>query len=663
VRQKNNANRRRAWLCAMVVTSALLLQAPGAAFAEEQEEFSLDQVVVTANRVPTKVSESAANVTVVTREQLESGNYTGLGDVLRDVNGVIVSVAGGFPGAPEIVRLNGDDRVTVMIDGRKVGRPEGLGSGRASVDLNSIISLDNIERIEIVKGGASALYGSDAIGGVINIITRKGMEAKTTLDMSAGSWGERNYSVSTQGSENGLSWYFTADRKKQDYAKYNVLNPSLTPGSSQGDSYKWPNSRFEGQGVTLRLDKAIDENRSVTFNFEHADDEGGRPTQIQGSFDSIANHLSNNWALSYNFNQKEEVAGFARIYANYNNQGFSGTYKSRSQGFEYQTGWQLSSDNKLITGIDVTKDEVLKNVKWDGTINYQDKSVANSAIYLQDIYTVTEKITVTPGVRYDHHSKFGGQISPKFNVNYSADKYTDIYVSYNRVFKAPNLDDLYYNSVDDYGAYGKWILNGDPNLNPEKGHVISAGVNKKLNNNTSFSANYFISKLTDAIDWSETVYDAATNTYTSWVRNIDKQKKRGFELDIHNKLSDKYYTDIGYSYVHVENNEANAGYTVDPENGQPNGYRVKVGFTDAQWNVSVNGQSASGRDTTRFVDSSYWVWNLATNYKVDEDTSVYFNVYNLGDKPYELVSSGTGSSKGNYPMASRHFTIGVKYSF
>lgn len=637
----------------MLVTGAVLLRAPGAAFAAEPEEFSLDQVVVTANRVPTALAKAAANVTVVTREQLENSNYTGIGDVLRDVNGVIISVAGGFPGAPEVVRLNGDERVTVMIDGRKIGRPEGIGSGRASIDLNSIISLDNIERIEIVKGGASALYGSDAVGGVINIITRKGTEAETTLDMSAGSWGERNYSLSSQGSENGLSWYFTADRKTQDYAKYNVLNPSLTSGSSKGDSYKWPNSKFEGEGVTLRLDKTIDENRSVTFNFEHFDDDGGRPNQVQGWDNSTASHISNNWALAYNFNQQKEAAGFIRVYENYSGQNFQGSYKSRTQGFQYQTGWQIDTKNKLITGIDWEKDTVLENVYNDWfsglpTTNYKNKSITNTAVYLQDIYNMTDKWTVTPGVRYDHHSKFGGQTTPKINVNYSADNSTDLYITYNKVFNAPNLDDLYYNQP---GMYG------DPNLNPEKGHVISAGINKKLNDKTSFGANYFTSKITDAIQWY-----SVQNSYDWKVQNIAKQKKHGFELDIHNKISDKYYADLGYSYIHVENNEADAGYVVDPTNSQPNGYRVKVGFADAQWNVNINGQSASGRDTSRFVDSSYWVWNLATNYKVNDSTKVYFNVYNLGDKPYELVSSGS-TIKGNYPMASRHFTMGVKYSF
>lgn len=660
MKQKDRGINRKAWLCAMVVTSAVLLQAPGAAFAEEQQEFALDQVVVTANRVPTTLAKAAANVTVITREQLENNNYTGLGDALRDVNGVIVSVAGGFPGAPEVVRLNGDERVTVMIDGRKIGRPEGLGSGRASIDLNSIISMDNIERIEIVKGGASALYGSDAVGGVINIITRKGVEAKTTLDMAAGSWGERNYSLSTQGSENGLSWYFTADRKTQDYAKYNVLNPSLTSGSSKGDSYKWPNSKFEGQGVTLRVDKTIDENRSLTFNFEHFDDEGGRPSQVKNWSDSSASHISNNWALTYNFNQKMEIPGFVRVYDNYNNQEFYGTYKSRSQGLEYQTGQQINDKNKLIMGIDWKREVVLENSYIDNStsqpisvINYKDKSITDAALYVQDIYDIANKWTLTPGIRYDHHSKFGGQTTPKVNLNYSADNTTDFYVSYNRVFKAPNLDDLYYHNDG-------WLYYGDPNLQPEKGNVISAGITKKISEKTTAKVNYFNSDISNAIDWW---YDANANITVA--RNINKEKKNGIELDISHKFSEKYYSDFGYSYVHIEQ-DTGSGYKVAVTNSQPNGYRLKVGYRDNLWNVNVSGQSASGRNTDYFVDSSYWLWNMGINYKINDSTTAYLAGYNLADTAYEINASRNeqyGGDLGNYPMPSRHFTMGVKYSF
>ena len=656
---KKSMRANKQWLYALV-TGALLCQLPGMVLAEEtekQERFSFDEVVVTANRVPTPVAKTAANVTVISREQIENSPFTNLGDVLRDVNGVIVSTKG-FAGAKQTIRLNGDERVLVMIDGRKISQPQGIVGSRAGIDLNAIISLDNIEQIEIVKGGASALYGSDAVGGVINIITRKGTEAKSTLDIAGGSWGKHNYGFSTQGSENGVSWYITATKKEQDYAKYNVVNPAFTPGSSKGDSYRWPNSRYEGEGFTMRLDKAIDDNRSLTFNFEHWRDEGGQPFSV--NYPSLgalnrSDNLSNNWALTYDFNKQKAVAGFARVYANYADQGFYGTYKTRTQGVSYQTGWQLGEQHKLIAGLDWERGEVLENSYHDDkydTMNYKNKAITNTAVYLQNIFTMTDKWTVTPGIRYDHHSKFGGQTTPKVNINYSADPSTDIYLSYNKVFKAPNLDDLYYD-LEYYGTSTK----GNPDLKPEKGRVVTLGINKKLNDNTSLTASYFTSKLTDAIDWE---YDS---NYNAWARNIDKQKKHGLEIDLHHKLSEHYYTELGYSYVHVEENQNNTGYVDDAENSQPNGYRVKFGYTDDRWDVNVNGQSATGLSEERFVNDCYWVWNLAANYKMNKAATVYLNVYNLGDRAYELTSSGTGSNRGNYPMASRSFLIGVKYSF
>ncbi len=648
---------RKAWLYSLV-TSALLLQIPSVTFAEAPEEFSFSEIVVTANRVATPIEKAGANIDVITREQLEQGNYATLTDVLKDINGVAI-IGKGFGGSSQVIRLNGDDRVSVMIDGRKISKPEGIMGSRASIDLTAITSLDNIERIEILKGGASALYGSDAVGGVINIITRKGAEAKTTLDLSTGSWGKQDFSLTTQGTENGLSWFITAGKQSQDYVKYNVLNPTLTPGSNKGDNHKWSNSSFDSKNFTLRLDKEIDANRSFTFNFEHLSDEGGQPFSISFPYttpDDYTDRITNNWALTHHFNQQQAVPGFARVYMNHSKQSFYGKYKTSTQGVQYQTGWQLDNKNKLITGIEWAKDKVHENTYLDlsnqPVANYRDKHITNTAVYLQDIYTITDKWTVTPGLRYDNHSRFGSQTTPKVNVNYSADKTTDIYLSYNKVFKAPNLDDLYYNNTS-------WGYYGNPDLRPETGHVISTGINKKLDVKTDLSANYFASKISDAIEW----YEAPD--HTTRVRNINKEKKHGFELDLKHHFSDKYYTELGYSYVHVDQ-DTGQGYQKDALNGQPNGYRIKVGYADIQWNLSLNGQSVSGRDTNYFIDSNYWIWNLAANYKMSNNATLYFNAFNLTDESYEINSSKSikfGGAMGDYPMPSRNFQMGVKYSF
>ena len=648
IKRKKSPIQEKARLCA-IMAGALLFPMPGMIQAQAAEEFALDQVVVTANRVPTERSKAAANITVVTREQIEQGGYFSLGDVLRDVNGVIVS-GKGFAGANQSVRLNGDDRVLVMIDGRRIGRPEGTGTGRANLDLSTMISLKNIERIEIVKGGASALYGSDAVGGVINVITRKGAQAENVLDVAAGSWGGRNYSLSTQGSENSWSWYITAERKEQDYTKYNVLNPELTSGSGRGESRRWANSKFEGQAFTVRLDKQITDDRSISFHFEHWNDDGGQPFGVQFPYTVTGAHLSNNAALTYDFNRQSAVPGFIRLYTNYNSQDFSGKYQSRTNGLQYQTGWQLGDKHKVIAGVDWQTDKVLNNITSDGIVNYKNKSINNMAVYLQDIYHFTDKWTVTPGMRYDHHSKFGGQTSPEISVNYSADETTDIYAAYGRVFKAPNLDDLYYYMPG-------WGMYGDPDLQPEKGHVFSLGVNKKINQLTAVSASYFNSEITNAIDWVE------GPPWTYYVKNMNKEKKHGLELDVTHQLSPKYFVEAGYSYVKVEQ-DTGSGYHSDGKNSQPNGYRIKLGYRDNQWGLSLNGESAAGRDRDYFVDRGYWVWNFAANYKLSDRSIVYFNANNLTDKAYEINGrSSLTSVQGNYPMPSRNFQLGVRHLF
>ena len=277
------------------------------------DEYSLDTVVVTANRVATPLSKTAANVSIITAKDIEENHFLDLAEALKSVNGVTVTEAS--MSRQDIVRLNGDDRVIVMVDGRRMNMDKGTATDRAGIDLKTIPSLANIDRIEIVKGTASVLYGTDAVGGIINIITKKGAkEYKSTIDISSGSWGMKNYEVATEGSEKDWSWFVTAGKSEQDYMKYKDFKT--------GDTKKMSNSNYDKNNFTLRLDKEISDSSSLTLNVEHMSDHSGQWYQAPGfgyssSGGFVSNHyendtmdkLMNNWAITYHFKEDTDIPG------------------------------------------------------------------------------------------------------------------------------------------------------------------------------------------------------------------------------------------------------------------------------------------------------------------------------------------------------------------
>ena len=153
--------------------------------------FTLDQIVVTATRMEKKLVDTGANVSVVTAEDFEKKNYQTVTEALENVPGVLVKRKGG-EWTNSYIYLNGDDRVLVLVDGRRLNQEKGMNSGRGGLDFMHLPAPEIIERIEIVKGGGSALYGSDAVGGVINIITKRADKTTGKININTVSWGTQN---------------------------------------------------------------------------------------------------------------------------------------------------------------------------------------------------------------------------------------------------------------------------------------------------------------------------------------------------------------------------------------------------------------------------------------------------------------------------------------
>ncbi|MDU4959212.1 MAG: TonB-dependent receptor [Sporomusaceae bacterium] len=650
----NMSKRQYRRLAACLAAGILLTGAPALAAEENNsQDFMLDQVVVTANRVPLKLSETAANVSIITREEIEKKNYTSLGQALRNVNGVDVT-SQGQPGAQSFVRLNGNDRVVVLVDGRRMNLDKGSGSGRAGFELNNLVSMANVERIEVVKGAASALYGSDAVGGVINIITRKGDDAKTTLDLSAGSWGARNYQLSNQGSEGDWSWFLTAGKQTQDYFSYK--------DSSDGKSKKMPNSAFEKENLTFRLDKEIDAARSLTLQVEHATDNGGQPGMVPGRssqhfFYDHRDTLTNNYAITYHYDQDTDTAGYFRYYKNYLSRGNSAmldgvtAFTNSTKGFDWQKSWQLHERSLLVGGAE-WRDTAVENPR---IYNDERHKVNNKAVYLENRMSINDKWTLTPGVRYDKHSMFGSETTPRVAVRYAFDAKSNAYISWGKVFNAPNTDDLFWSE-----SGPGWEAKGNPHLKPETGETTTIGFNAKLSAATQLTASYFQNRLKDAINWD---YDIATGISTPV--NKDRQRSEGFEVEVRTALSPQWQLSGAYSYLSVEDkNAGESAYSRSLKNNQPNGYRIGVDYSQDAWNVNLTARGASGRSRDYFTSSGYWLLDAAIHYQMSDTAQLYLTGYNLTDKAYETV--GTNSSyggPGGYVMPGRNYQFGVRYSF
>lgn len=631
-------NRQKSIVCALAV-SALLSQSSAITYAAEAEEFGFDQVVVTANRVPTKVSETAANVTVITSEEIAKGNYQNIGEILSHVPGVMIA-NNGNPGSVSTPFINGSEQVVVMIDGRRMNLPSGIGAfGMATTNLTSFIGVDNIERIEIIKTGRSALYGSDAVGGVINIITKQGEKNQTTLTTSGGSWNSSNYSLTNQGHEGNFRWYVTADKKSiGDY--------------SDGHGTKYAYTGVDQDAYTIRLDQKINDG-NLSFNYESFNNESqGRAAH------KYDNTKQNNWDVTYKENTGENTDYQVKVYQNTNHRIGLGKnswekydHDGNVTGVNYQINSKINAHNLLTAGIDWRKDEMVST-------SYGEKNNTAKALYLQDIWTLTDKLSITPGMRYDKNDTYGNKTTPQIGVNYKENERTAYYASWGKVFQAPRFDELYWpSSVDPADSYypgsPETHYDGNPNLKPVTGWNAEVGVNHKFSKTLGGKVSLFNRKLQDAISWKNNSTDPTKEYWTP--SNVDQQEASGFEVQLQQQLSPELSTYVGYNYLNVKNKTQQDTDFVKDKNIADRTWNLGMAYGNEKVNVDVKGTAVMGRTNTSFKEKSYWLWDANLNVKLDKNYTTFLTVNNLFDTYYDR-SAGK-------PCAGRNYVFGVKATF
>lgn len=573
---------------------------------------------------------SQSNTTVITAENMEAHQDTTVQQALQRVTGVTVNEM--VPGISSYVKLNGDDRVLILVDGQSLANAQGSGYGRGSVDLASLPGIGAIDHIEVTKGSGSVRYGSGAVGGVINIVTKKGDRRESSLDAYTGSWGMHGYTLTDSGRAGATSWLVSGSLEQREYYAF---PHGANTDHSRGDIAK--------KSLSLRLDQDLTDQTSLTVKAYHQDYHGhgstykADPAGWYLTANKPIDRLVNDYSVTYHFKKQTAQPGFLRYFNDYQRTYWSNHYFTRTQGLEWQDNWQLGSHQHVTAGAEWTED-----MGTNYEAHYIDKKRHNQAFYAEDALTFG-KFTVTPGLRWDRNSTFGSHQTPRLAMNYKANDAFNVYASWGRVFSPPRLNDQFYMTT----SRGQITSQGNENLQPEEGYTETLGFQYQAGPKTVLEGSVFHSNLQHVIRWNRAVMPHEAE-------NLDEEDKRGFELTWKQKVNDKWDYEGGYSYIRTKVDKG-AGLTFDTTYNQPNGYHAGVHYHSGKWQAGADMTAGTGRNDTYYRNNSYVVWNVSASYSPDAATTMYVKVNNLNDEAYDLYH--------NYPAAGRNWQVGVKKKF
>ena len=605
---------------------------------EKVEE--LPQVVITASRITEPLAEVTSDAIIITKEEIEKMNAHFVTEVLRTIPGIYVKQLGS-PGKQASVFLKTSTKsgdLLVMIDGIKVNSPT-----TGDFDFSSL-SVDEIERIEIINGPQSTLYGSEAMAGVINIITKKGKgKPRMNLSLEGGSYGTYKPAFNLSGGTEKIDYRVTTFYYKND-------GFSAYKDGDEKDGYKnaFISGKFGfrpcGKLELEFLGRYYYARNEIDFGTEdslsiYKDD----PDCIQRNYHLLISgklklYLTSNWK------QILTVSKVRNLIKTSDPDDVFKWYSSKIVPAIYILDWQhnlfLSKNFIFIIGTEYRKEKG----KYEGSTTY-DEDIENKAIYINSkIKLLNNNLILNGGIRYDNHQTFGKKTTYRIGFLYNIMPYAlKIKANYGTAFKAPTLNDLFWPNTG-------WAI-GNPDLKSEKSWAWNARIEKNfLNEKIKFSLSFFYQKYKNLIQWTPISPE-------SWIwkpQNIGKANIKGSELSFTFTLSKNFIIRSGYTYIDTENEKNNKYLIYKPMHKFSVSGEYKINdfslfaeyiYTGERYN-DVNNQEKL---------KSYSLINLSAEYKLNKYLKLFGRIDNLFNSDYEEVK--------NYGTPDCSFYTGIKFSY
>lgn len=681
----------------------------GTAFAAEEnlQEFSLDTMVVTATRTAMTVKETPSTVEIVDSKKLEQTQAKTLHDALKGALGV--NVFNDFQGRSNVsIRGSESRHVLIMVDGKRLGGEAAYNSANAwDVDR---IRMEDVERVEIIRGPAGALYGSDAMGGVINVITKT--PDKTTADVNYeygwyedGKGAGYKGNLYLQGAEGNYSYKINAGLNKN--------RPYLDPKGS-GDSMNFYGKQ---QPLSLNVGYKFDNGNELSVDFSKIKEDNQKSTtsttvMVPGKVwqDKVQTIYNDNkrtdYAITYKGSDDKQdwmfrayKSVFDKNYKNQNNtrmtmRGKPGkwtlqdpkidTVKRTLSVIEGKDTFNLSDKNKLTAGFEYRKDQSegtrLKKPNTslaDGNAHdaYDKAAINYLAAYVQDEFRPDDKWLIIPSVRFDHSDQFSNKLTSNLAATYNAADDVRVKAVVGQGYKTPTVNELYH-FWEMYAQVGKnegEFYVGNPDLKPEKSLSYELAIEKDWGDKTTVHFGLFRNELKDMIQEFDTgmkttdnptLYPGIGKDRIMTYKNIPEATMQGAELSASHKLAKDIYLNLGYTFLDAKDktegtrlidtskHQLTFGVSYQPENI----YAWDVSFDlVSNFNYYYRDNERSTMKDPVYDTKNFTIANIMTSRYLNKDTKIYLGIDNISNH----------QNFGNFADGNlgRLYRVGMEYKF
>lgn len=607
-----------------LTTAIAAVLAPSFSFAAD----SLDDVIVTATRTAQTADETLVPVTVITREDIERTQVSSVPEALRSVPGLFVSTNGGLgKSASVFMRGTESDHVLVLVDGIKIG-----SATNGAIAFESL-PIELIERIEIVRGPRASLYGSEALGGVIHIFTKKGGGALTpSFSLSAGN--DQTYKGSASLSGGGNQAWFNASVSGMDTDGFNACDGTLSSGCF---TYEPDRDGYEERAASLRAGTRFGKGHSIEAFALRTEGENEFDGTFQNQAETLQQVLGGRlklqaleaWSMTFQAGRSLDESD------NFKDDVYSSTFDTERDTLGWQNDIRLGMNQLLTLGVDRQTDRVdsADLASWEP--DFQGYAVTerdNTGIYAE-YQAGFGKHDVQAALRHDDNEQFGVKNTGNMNWGYALGSGLRLTAGYGTAFKAPTFNELYYPGF------------GNAELVPESSRSYEVGLSGTAGWG-HWGVQAFQTEIDDLIAYNAAIFAPD---------NVDEARIRGLEATIGARLAG---FDLNTALTLLEPENRSSGEYEG--NTLPRRARESVSIDlDRRlgvWSVGANIYAAGKRydDLANTVEMDpYATLDLRAEYRIQRDWRLQAKVTNLFDADYETAAW--------YNQPGRGFLVTLRY--